>query len=111
MAGDLIGDLGSGKTSKGSVKARGKKAKDRAVQRALQRVQRGRGSSMGFSGKTAKRKRSQSRQPPAKRRRTQNGGAKKRGKQSGGRGKNRKSRKQTGGWKVADPGWWTYLTT
>ena len=105
LAGDLIGDLVSGKTSKGSVKARGKQAKDRAIQRALQRVQGGRGSSMGFSGKTAKRKRSQSRQPPAKRKRTQKGGAKKRGNQSGGRGKNRKSRKQTGGWKVTDPKW------
>ena len=80
LAGDLIGDLVSGKTSKASIKARGKQAKDMAVQCALQSFQGGRGnfngnlppSSLGWSGKTAKRKRSRSKsQTPAKRKRSQ----------------------------------------
>ena len=64
LAGDLIGDLVSGKTSKASIKERGKQAKNMAVQRALQTFQGGSGnfspSSLGWSGKTAKRKRSRS---------------------------------------------------
>ena len=36
LAGDLIGDLVCGKTSKASIKERGKQAKNMAVQRALQ---------------------------------------------------------------------------
>ena len=82
LAGGLIEDLVSGKTSKASVKARGKQAKNMAVQRALQTLQGGRGnfngnlpptgSSLGWSGKTAKRKRSRSKsQTPGKRKRTQ----------------------------------------
>ena len=79
LAGNLIEDLVTGKTSKSSVKARGKQAKDMAVQRLLQD---GRGnfngnlpptgSSLGWSGKIAKRKRSRSKsQRPAKRKRAQ----------------------------------------
>ena len=79
LAGNLIEDLVTGKTSKSSVKARGKQAKDMAVQRLLQG---GRGnfnenlpptgSSLGWSGKIAKRKRSRSKsQRPAKRKRSQ----------------------------------------
>ena len=82
LAGNLIEDLVTGKTSKASVKARGKQAKNMAVQRALQTFQGGRGnfnenlpptgSSLGLSGKIAKRKRSRSKnQHPAKRKRTQ----------------------------------------
>ena len=82
LAGNLIEDLVTGKTSKASVKARGKQAKNMAVQRALQTFQGGSGNfngnlpptgtSLGWSGKIAKRKRSRSkRQRPAKRKRTQ----------------------------------------
>ena len=76
LAGDLIGDLISGKTSKASIKERGKQAKNMAVQRTLQNFQGGSGnfspSSLGWSDKTAKRKRSRSKsQPPAKRKRSQ----------------------------------------
>ena len=57
LAGDLISDLVSGNMSKAGVKARGKQAKDRAMQRAMQKIQGG--SGMGYSRKTAKRKRLQ----------------------------------------------------
>ena len=72
LAGDLIGDLVSGKTSKASIKEREKQAKNMAVQRALQTFQGGSGnfspSSLGWSGKSAKHKRSRSKsQTPAKR--------------------------------------------
>ena len=87
-----------------------------AVQCAMQRFQGGRGrspgSSMGWSSKAAKRKRSDSKsQRPAKRKRTQTGGFSglfkkfkkwedencQPRKQTGGTGRKRKSRKQTGG--------------
>ena len=79
LAQDIVGDFISGKTPKASIKERGKQAKNRAAQRALQSFQGGRGnfspSSMGWSDKTAKRKRSRSKsQPPAKRKRKQTGG-------------------------------------
>ena len=68
----LVTDLLSGKTPKASIKERGNQAKGMVAQRALQSLQGGRGdfspSSMGWSDKTAKRKRSRSKsQPPAKR--------------------------------------------
>ena len=72
VATGLVGDLLSGKTPKASIKERGNQAKIMAAQRALEKLQGGRGgvspSSMGSSNKTAKRKRSRSKsQPPAKR--------------------------------------------
>ena len=68
----LVTDLLSGKAPKTSIKERGNQAKGMAAQRALQSLQGGRGdfspSSMGWSDKTAKRKRSRSKsRPPAKR--------------------------------------------
>ena len=86
LAQNLRNDLIAGKSTKGSVKARGKEVKGLAAQRTLQallrRQQSGNGSftrkqpptesNFGMSGKTAKRKRSQSKsQPPAKRKRPQ----------------------------------------
>ena len=72
LATGLVTDLLSGKTPKTSIKERGNQAKGMVAQRALQSLQGGRGdvspSSMGWSDKTAKRKRSRSKsQPPAKR--------------------------------------------
>ena len=72
LATGLVTDLLSGKTPKTSIKERGNQAKGMAAQRALQSLQGGRGdfspSSMGWSDKTAKRKRTRSEsQPPAKR--------------------------------------------
>ena len=72
LATGLVTDLLSGKAPKTSIKERGNQAKGMAAQRALQSLQGGRGdfspSSMGWSDKTAKRKRSRSKsQPPAKR--------------------------------------------
>ena len=72
LATGLVTDLLSGKNPKASIKERGNQAKGLVAQRALQTLQGGRGdispSSMGFSDKTAKRKRSRSKsQPPAKR--------------------------------------------
>ena len=72
LATGLVSDLLSGKTPKTSIKERGNQAKGMVAQRALQSLQGGRGdfspSSMGWSDKTAKRKRSRSKsQPPAKR--------------------------------------------
>ena len=72
LATGLVTDLLSGKTPKASIKERGNQAKGMAAQRALQSLQGGRGdvspSSLGWSDKTAKRKRSRSKsQPPAKR--------------------------------------------
>ena len=72
LATGLVTDLLSGKTPKASIKERGNQAKGMAAQRALQSFQGGRGdfspSSLGWSDKTAKRKRSRSEsQPPAKR--------------------------------------------
>ena len=89
LAGDLIGDLISGKTSKASIKERGKQAKNMAVQRTLQNFQGGSGNfspaSLGWSDKTAKRKRSRSKsQPPAKRKRSQSKSTKRKHVQSGG---------------------------
>ena len=70
VATGLVGDLLSGKNPKASIKERGNQAKTMAAQRALEKLQGGRGgvspSSMGSSNKTAKRSRSKS-QPPAKR--------------------------------------------
>ena len=79
LAQNMIGDLISGKTPKTSMKERGKQAKTMAAQRVLQSFQGGRGdfspSSLGWSDKSAKRKRSRSKsQPPAKRKRKQTGG-------------------------------------
>ena len=72
VATGLVGDLLSGKNPKASIKERGNQAKIMAEQRALEKLQGGRGdvspSSFGSSNKTAKRKRSRSKsQPPAKR--------------------------------------------
>ena len=72
LATGLVSDLLSGKTPKTSIKERGNQAKGMVAQRALQSLQGGRGdfspSSLGWSDKTAKRKRSRSKsQPPAKR--------------------------------------------
>ena len=72
LATGLVTDLLSGKNPKASIKERGNQAKGLVAQRALQSLQGGRGdvspSSMGWSDKTAKRKRSRSKsQPPAKR--------------------------------------------
>ena len=72
LATGLVTDLLSGKTPKASMKERGNQAKGMIALRALQSLQGGRGdvspSSMGWSDKTAKRKRSRSKsQPPAKR--------------------------------------------
>ena len=72
VATGLVGDLLSGKNPKASIKERGNQAKIMAAQRALEKLQGGRGDvspgSFGSSNKTAKRKRSRSKsQPPAKR--------------------------------------------
>ena len=72
LATGLVTDLLSGKTPKASIKECGNQAKGMVAQRALQSLQGGRGdvslSSMGWSDKAAKRKRSRSKsQPPAKR--------------------------------------------
>ena len=72
VATGLVGDLLSGKNPKASIKECGNQAKIMAAQRALEKLQGGRGdvspSSFGSSNKTAKRKRSRSKsQPPAKR--------------------------------------------
>ena len=72
LATGLVSDLLSGKTPKASIKERGNQVKGMAAQRALQSLQGGRGdfspSSLGWSDKSAKRKRSRSKsQPPAKR--------------------------------------------
>ena len=72
VATGLVGDLLSGKNPKASIKERGNQAKMMAAQRALEKLQGGRGdvspSSFGSSNKTAKCKRSRSKsQPPAKR--------------------------------------------
>ena len=72
LATGLVTDLLSGKNPKASIKERGNQAKIMAAQRALEKLQGGRGdvspSSFGSSNKTAKRKRSRSKsQPPAKR--------------------------------------------
>ena len=72
LATGLVTDLLSGKNPKASIKERGNQAKGMVAQRALQSLQGGRGdvspSSMGWSNKTAKCKRSRSKsQPPAKR--------------------------------------------
>ena len=65
VATGLVGDLLSGKTPKASIKERGNQAKIMAAQRALEKLQGGRGgvspSSFGSSNTTAKRKRSRSR--------------------------------------------------
>ena len=80
LATGLVSDLLSGKTPKASIKERGNQAKGMAAQRALQSLQGGSGNfsptSLGWSDKTAKRKRSHSKsQPPAKRKRkSQTGG-------------------------------------
>ena len=79
LATGLVTDLLSGKNPKASIKERGNQAKGLVAQRALQSLQGGRGdvspSSMGFSDKTAKRKRSRSKsQPPAKRKRSKQTG-------------------------------------
>ena len=75
LATGLVSDLLSGKTPKDSIKERGNQAKGMAAQRALQSLQGGSGNvsptSLGWSDKTAKRKRSRSKsQPPAKRKQT-----------------------------------------
>ena len=75
LATGLVSDLLSGKAPKASIKERGNQAKGMAAQRALQSLQGGSGnvspSSLGWSDKTAKRKRSRSKsQPPAKRKQT-----------------------------------------
>ena len=72
LAMGLVTDLLTGKNPKASIKEHGNQAKGMVAQRALQSLQGGRGdvspSSMGFSDKTAKCKRSRSKsQPPAKR--------------------------------------------
>ena len=77
LATGLVSDLLSGKTPKASIKERGNQAKSMAAQRALQSLQGGSGnfspSNLGWTDKTAKRKRSHSKsQPPAKRK--QSGG-------------------------------------
>ena len=80
LATGLVTDLLSGKTPKASIKERGNQAKGMVAQRALQSLQGGSGdfsrSSLGWSDKTAKRKRSSSKsQPPAKRKwKSQTGG-------------------------------------
>ena len=80
LATGLVTDLLSGKTPKASIKERGNQAKGMVAQRALQSLQGGRGdvspASLGWSDKTAKRKRTRSEsQPPAKRKRkSQTGG-------------------------------------
>ena len=80
LATGLVSDLLSGKTPKASIKERGNQAKGMAAQRALQSLQGGSGNfsptSLGWSDKTAKCKRSRSKsQPPAKRKRkSQTGG-------------------------------------
>ena len=77
LATGLVSDFLSGKAPKASIKERGNQAKGMAAQRALQSLQGGSGNvspgSLGWSDKTAKRKRSRSKsQPPAKRK--QSGG-------------------------------------
>ena len=75
LATGLVSDLLSGKAPKASVKERGNQAKGMVAQRALQSLQGGSGNvspgSLGWSDKTAKRKRSRSKsKPPAKRKQT-----------------------------------------
>ena len=78
LATGLVSDLLSGKTSKASIKERGNQAKGMAAQRALQSLQGGSGdfspSSLGWSDKTAKRKRSRSKSQPRAKRSKQTGG-------------------------------------
>ena len=78
LATGLVSDLLSGKTPKASIKERGNQAKGMAAQRALQSLQGGRGdfspSSLGWSDKTAKRKRSRSKSQPSAKRSKQTGG-------------------------------------
>ena len=73
LATGLVSDLLSGKSPKASVKEHGNRAKGLVAQRALQSLQGGSGnvspSSLGWSDKTAKRKRSRSKSP-AKRKQT-----------------------------------------
>ena len=86
LAENLLSDLVAGKSSKASVKTRGKEVKNLAAQRTLQALLRGHqggngsfngnqvpsGSNLGWSSKTAKRKRSRSKsQTPAKRKRNE----------------------------------------
>ena len=78
VATGLVGDLLSGKNPKASIKERGNQAKIMAAQRALEKLQGGRGdvspSSFGSSDKTAKRKRSRSKSQPQAKRSKQTGG-------------------------------------
>ena len=78
VATGLVGDLLSGKTPKASIKERGNQAKGMVAQRALQSLQGGSGdvspSSLGWSNKTAKRKRSRSKSQPRAKRSKQTGG-------------------------------------
>ena len=80
VATGLVGDLLSGKNPKAStsIKERGNQAKIMAAQRALEKLQGGRGdvssSSFGSSDKTAKRKRSRSKSQPTAKRSKQTGG-------------------------------------
>ena len=78
LATGLVTDLLSGKTPKASIKERGNQAKGLVAQRALQSLQGGRGDvspiSMGWSDKTAKRKRSRSKSQPRAKRSKQTGG-------------------------------------
>ena len=82
LAENLLSDLIAGKTSKASVKTRGKEVKNLAGQRAIQAILRGhRGGNGSFNGnqvpsgsnlssETAKRERSRSKSPPPKRKQT-----------------------------------------
>ena len=78
VATGLVGDLLSGKNPKASIKERGNQAKTMAAQRALEKLQGGRGDvsphSFGSSDKTAKRKRSRSKSQPRAKRSKQTGG-------------------------------------
>ena len=78
VATGLVGDLLSGKNPKASIKERGNQAKIMAAQRALEKLQGGRGdvspNSFGSSDKTAKRKRSRSKSQPSAKRSKQTGG-------------------------------------
>ena len=77
LATGLVSDLLSGKTPKASIKERGNQAKGMAAQRALQSLQGGSGNvsptSLGWSDKTAKRKRSRSKSQPPKKRKQMGG--------------------------------------
>ena len=78
LATGLVTDLLSGKTPKASIKERGNQAKGMVAQRALQSLQGGSGdvspSSLGWSNKTAKRKRSRSKSQHRAKRSKQTGG-------------------------------------